>query len=373
MKINLKAIPLLILAMFALVSGVWGGLLRMGWSLPITKAELIIFHGPLMVCGFLGTVISLERAVAINRFWAYLSPSLAGIAMAGLYLGLPLIASQILIVAASLALLIVFIFLIKLERSLHASIMFIGVLCWIAGNFMWLINYPIYQLVIWWIAFLLFTITGERLELSRLRNSSPSNRNSLKLTGSNSGDSFIVITLISISGLFISFLNLDLAIRILGAGLIAFTAWLIKFDIARQTVKNTGLTRFIAVCLLSGYFWLAVSGFIGVYAGSSLIGTTLYDSFLHSFFLGFTFSMIFGHALIIIPAVLKIKMSYSPRFYAHLLFLHLSLLLRIIGGLFSIISLTKAGGLLNALVLLLFIVNTVSSVNQSSVLKKETN
>lgn len=58
--------PLLALGLAALAIGVWAGLLRFGWSLPGGHANLIELHGPLMVFGFLGTVISLERAVALR-------------------------------------------------------------------------------------------------------------------------------------------------------------------------------------------------------------------------------------------------------------------------------------------------------------------
>ena len=42
-------------------------------SVPSVPA-LVAFHGPLMVGGFLGTVIGLERAVALGRGWAYVAP-----------------------------------------------------------------------------------------------------------------------------------------------------------------------------------------------------------------------------------------------------------------------------------------------------------
>jgi hypothetical protein len=69
MAISRVRYPLLALALglASLVCGVWAGLLRFGWSLPSGRANLIELHGPLMVCGFLGTVISLERAVALRR------------------------------------------------------------------------------------------------------------------------------------------------------------------------------------------------------------------------------------------------------------------------------------------------------------------
>ena len=49
---------------------------------------------------------------------------------------------------------------------------------------------------------------------------------------------------------------------VFGAALLALALWLLRQDIARRTVKDTGLTRFIAVCLLSGYAWLALAGAI---------------------------------------------------------------------------------------------------------------
>ena len=45
-----------------------------------------------------------------------------------------------------------------------------------------------------------------------------------------------------------------------GPGLLGLPLWLMRQDVARRTVKGSGLTRFIAVCLLSGYVWLAVGG-----------------------------------------------------------------------------------------------------------------
>ncbi|MGQ9829199.1 MAG: hypothetical protein ACUVSY_03390 [Roseiflexus sp.] len=59
-----------------LIGGVWSGLLRMGWALPLLHQTPALVHGPLFVCGMLGTVIGLERAVAIGRAWAFVGPLL---------------------------------------------------------------------------------------------------------------------------------------------------------------------------------------------------------------------------------------------------------------------------------------------------------
>jgi hypothetical protein len=52
--------------MTALLAGLWAGLLRLGWPWPILRSTLPVQHGPLMVSGFLGTLIRLERAVALG-------------------------------------------------------------------------------------------------------------------------------------------------------------------------------------------------------------------------------------------------------------------------------------------------------------------
>jgi len=80
---------------------------------------------------------------------------------------------------------------------------------------------------------------------------------------------------------------------------------------------------------------------------------------LHAFFLGFVFAMIFGHAPIIFPAVLRRPMPWRPAFYGHLLLLHLSLVLRVAGDLAAWPAGRRWGGLLNVAALLVFLVNTL--------------
>ena len=67
--------PLLVLGFVALLLGVAGGLVRLGLALPATTAG-IAWHGALMASAFFGTLIALERAVAIGRRWAYLAPEI---------------------------------------------------------------------------------------------------------------------------------------------------------------------------------------------------------------------------------------------------------------------------------------------------------
>jgi hypothetical protein len=44
----------------------------------------------------------------------------------------------------------------------------IGAVAWLAGNLLWLSGWLVAQIVLWWVAFLILTIAGERLELGRI-------------------------------------------------------------------------------------------------------------------------------------------------------------------------------------------------------------
>src|SRR5579885_1018255 len=76
-RLRYERLPLIALAMAALLASLWAGLLRLGWNLPVLQPALYTGHGPLMVCGFLGTLIGLERAVALERGWCYAAPVLS--------------------------------------------------------------------------------------------------------------------------------------------------------------------------------------------------------------------------------------------------------------------------------------------------------
>ena len=127
-------------------------------------------------------------------------------------------------------------------------------------------------------------------------------------------------------------------------------------------MRGRGLTRFIAVRLLSGYVWLALGSAVILYARGLAPGTASYDAALHAIALGFVFSMVFGHAPIILPAVLRVAVRYHPTFYVPLALLHGSLALRLAGDAAGQFDWVRAGGMLNALALAAFIVGTLSAV-----------
>jgi hypothetical protein len=340
---------LLACGFLGLFFGVGAGLARLGYAMPVPVASLAALHGPLMIGAFLGVVISLERAVAIGRAWAYLAPLLAAGGSMALIAG-QATAGAWLLAGASAMLLVASLDIFRRQRADFTAALAAGSACWGAGNFMWTAGAPAYAVVPWWIAFLVVTIAAERLELTRFLPPSPWARRG-----------FGAILAVVAIGLVAS------EARVFAAGLLALAAWLVKQDIARRTVKAEGLTRFIAVCLLSGYAWLAIAASTILVAGTLAPGTVAYDAALHALALGFVFSMIFGHAPVIFPAVLGVRMTYSAASYAPLVLLHASLAARIGGDVAGNYAWTRAGALFNAVALAAFLVNTAVAIARGRV------
>jgi hypothetical protein len=346
-------LPLLALGVVALVVGVLAGLARLAVVVPAPMAAQAGVHGALMIAAFLGTVISLERAVALagaGRNWPYLAPLCAGLGGIALLAGLPVVAAQGLFSVAGALLAAGSGLLLRQQPVTHLAVLALGAACWLIGNLVWLASGIIPVAVPWWIAFLVLTIAGERLELTRFLPPSPPARRA-----------FALIVGVQLLGLAATTWRDDAGLRLFAASLLALALWLSVQDIARRNIRQTGLTRYIAACLLAGYGWLALAGLLGL-AGGFALGSPLRDAALHAVFLGFVFSMIFGHAPIIFPAVAKVRIPYHPFFYLPLAVLHVSVLARLIGDLSSNLALGQAAGVANALALLLFIVTMVISV-----------
>ncbi|OQY88261.1 MAG: hypothetical protein B6D39_11595 [Anaerolineae bacterium UTCFX2] len=351
-------IPLMVLSLSALVAGLWAGLLRIGWQIPSISTQVLLEHGPLMVAGFLGTLISLERAVALSQLQHgrriyYLVPLLAGLGGVALFFPVPIFVPHLLITLAALGFLIIFIIIYRLQPATHSAVMGLGVFLWLVGNALWMAGLPVFRVAPWWAAFLVLTIAGERLELTRV----------LVLT-KTVRTLFLVITGIVLVGLFVSLAAFDAGVRIAGFGLAALGVWLFRYDIARHTIRQQGLTRYIAACLLPGYLWLTLGGVLWMIFGGSYPAGSIYDAMLHTIFIGFVFSMIFGHAPVIIPAVMGVPIKYLSVFYVHLSLLHLSLALRIAGDLLLSQSIRRWGGLFNEVAVILFLVVTVISARK---------
>jgi hypothetical protein len=226
-----------------------------------------------------------------------------------------------------------------------------GALAWMIGNVLWLAKWEIYRVVPWWIAFLALTILGERLDLSRFQKPSRWSRPLLVGTLCLFGGGLVSSTFQQVAGE-----------RLIGAGMLSMAAWFGRFDIARRTVKNPGLPRFMALSLLIGYFWLAISAaLLLVFSPLSASGLP-YDAVLHTFFVGFVFSMIFAHAPVIFPAVLAVQPVFTKRFYLHVAVLEAGLALRVTGDLAKSGQGRQWGAVLSAIAVALFLLNTVTAL-----------
>ena len=97
----LARVPLLVLGLLSLLTGVFAGLARLGVEVPALAAVHAGNHAALMICAFFGTVICLERAVALGGLWPYAGPAAAGAGGVLLLAGGPLLAAQFLFLIAA--------------------------------------------------------------------------------------------------------------------------------------------------------------------------------------------------------------------------------------------------------------------------------
>ncbi len=349
-----RRVGLVALAGVALVAGLWAGLLRIGWSLPSLQIDLATLHGPLMLGGFLGLVIGLERAVALGPPWAYGAPALAALSTPILLAGLPAAASAAALSGSSILLVVVFERIYRLRRESSTVLMMAGAVAWLVGNVLWLGQRPIVAAVPWWVGFVVLTIAGERLELAQVIL--PANTRSLLLGA---------VSLL-VAGLALSTAALIGGVQLAGVGIVGLAAWLLRYDVARRSLARGGLARFSAIALLIGYLWLLVAGLLWLLGPERVLSGLWYDAILHTVFIGFAFSMVFGHAPTIVPAITGALIPFQRRFYVHLLLLHASLLLRVVGDIVGQSELRRWGGLLNVVAILLFMAVTFAAARSSN-------
>jgi hypothetical protein len=342
-------LPLLALGMVALAAGVVGGLARFGVH-GLVPGAAAAWHGPLMIGAFFGTVISLERAVALGARWSYAAPLCAGLGGVALVaLDAPRVA-QWLLLAASLLLTAASMRLAARNIALFTVTLALGAACWAAGNVAWLVGAAFPAIVPWWIAFLVLTIAGERLELTRLRRPSRARQ-----------AVFAAIVAALVAACAIALGATEPGWRLTGAALVALTAWLLLQDIARRTAREPGLTGYIGRSLLAGYVWLGIAGLVLIGPGAAY-ASFAWDAAAHAILIGFVFSMVFGHAPVIVPAVARANVRYHWSFYVPLALLHVSVAARVIGDLAASPSARAAGGTLSALSIVVFIATLITAI-----------
>jgi hypothetical protein len=332
---------LLAFGILALLAGLWGALGRLGWALP-HGSFLAALHGPLMISGLFGTLISLERAVALDRGWCYAAPAFSGLGTLALAAGVPEAVGAGAYAAAAAVLAGGSMLITTQQPAVFTGALLFGALAWLVGNILWLTGQPVPDLAGWWLAFLILTIAGERLELSRLM---PPRRGSEAI--------FLFAIFLLVAGARNGLMTESGAI-LFGLALLITTLWLLRHDIALLNIRRTGQTRFMAACMLAGYGWLGLAGLalIAIPPGDSSFG---YDLALHTVLIGFVLSMVFGHALLILPAVARLRLRYAPILFLPLALLHLSVALRVGGGLAGWEAGRQGSGIITVIALLTFV------------------
>jgi len=322
----------------SLVAGILGGLLRAG--VPVLAApgavagNALLHHAALMLCGFLGTVIGIERAVALKHPAAFAAPLASGIAGVLLLAGQGTLAGLGWVLAAGVFV-AVNAAIVRRQTAAHTLLLLCAALAWFVGNALFLFGARAEPVIAWWFLFIVATIAAERLELTRLARR-PAYASRLL---------FAVLAL-CVAGAAVTSIAPPAGGVVFGAALVALALWLGSFDVARRTLFTHGLSRYMAICLLAGYVWLAVAGFSW---SATALGVPARDAALHALGLGFIVSMIMGHAPVILPAVTGIRVGFSAAFYVPLFLLHASLVLRLVSE-----SLRATGAVLNAAAIVLF-------------------
>jgi len=332
----------------ALLVGLNAGLQLLGADAPVKLDRFPEIHGMLLALSFVGTVIALERTVALGKAAGYASPALLGISGLLMISPLPLWIGKAVLLAGTIAMVLVYLPLWRRQRDNVVLIQIMGGITAVGAAALWLRIPSVSVLLPFLISFVVLTIAGERLELARIGISSPRAEPVLTLLA-------FAMTAATAATLLWPAVGYPL----FGLSLLAMVAWLVGYDAARKTIRSDGLPRYIAACLLAGYGWLAIAGVVLALHATTLTGAS-YDVVVHAVFLGFTISMIMAHAPVILPAVLRKPLPYTELFWVPAVLLHGSLLVRLgLGDAAGVHGAWVAGGVFNVISLLLFAVMAV--------------
>lgn len=319
-RVPVPRVLLILPAGFALMAGLNAALLLLGLPAPVRGERFADTHGVLLVLGFVGTLIALERAVALGRRWGYIAPATLGAGGVLLVSPLPLASGAWLLVLGSALLVTVYVPLWRRQPAGAVTIEAGGAVVATGAALLWAAGVPTPWVVPWLAGFLVLTIAGERIELARVGH----------VEQRAESVAMLLATALT-AGIVASLLWPPVGSALLGAALLGLVGWLVSHDVARRTIRGSGLPRFMAGCLLAGYGWLAVAGMVWLVSGPQLAGPG-YDAVVHAVFLGFVLSMIMAHAPVILPAVLRRPLPYHRAMLVPAALLHVSLLVRIVGG-----------------------------------------
>lgn len=333
----------------SLLLGLAAALELLGLDGPLRLDRLGELHAPLLVFGFVGTLIALERAVAARRWWGYGAPSALGLGSLSLLFPVPDAVGQATVAVGFALLVALYTAIWQRQPATATAVQSLGAVSGLAAAILWLGGLDIADLLPGMSVFLVLTIAGERLELGRI---SPTVTKRVEAVGTALA---ITLTACVVAAPSVPLVGYPA----LGAALLLLVAWAVRFDVATRLVRATAQPRYMAWCLLAGYVWLVVAGAIWLAVGEPR--RWAYDAVVHAVFLGFVMSMIMAHAPHILPAVLRISLPYRPFLYLPVVLLHLALAVRVVGDVREAVGLVRWGGLGNVVALLLFVLLAVTT------------
>lgn len=331
-------------ALISLIIGLLIGVSKSGYWQYLN--HLLPFHFLIIIGSFFGTLISLERIITFKNKFLHLIPILNGLSIIFFIIRSHDYAIFCLILGG-ICMVTLHIFLVM--RSFN-GVLFLFLISWIA-YILGIISYHLKKnlslSVSFFEIFFLFTITAERIELTKFINVP-----------------YIAQKLIS-SLFFVAFLLLIIFPywheKILGILMLITSIWLVKYDIARINIKSQDPHKFRGWALLIGYFWLLIHAIVLI-----LPSRPSYDIQIHTFFLGFVFNMIFAHFSIILPAILKLTFEINyGLYYVLLIIFQFVLILRFIASIFTPEVFPLTTFINSLLIVIFFMLNGISFIKHS--------
>lgn len=336
----------------ALLIGLAAGasLLGLTWGPAGAAASLARDHGPLMVFGFVGGAIGLERTVAVRQAWAWAGPAFHVAGVLTLLAGAPRAIPAACFAASFLVLGGIYAVIHRRQPTYAVLVQATGVIGGVAAAVQWATTGGFQAAMPLAALYAVATIIGERMELARV-----------SIAGARA-EGRLAALILALAGASVVFIAVPgVGYRLMGLLLILVAVSTAQVDVAKNLVRASGLPRYTAACMLVGYAWLTLGGALWLGYGESVTGH-FYDASVHTIFLGFVISMIFAHAPTILTAVVRTKMPYHWALYVPVVLLHLGLFLRVTSDLREVTAPYQVGGVINIVAVLLFLLTGVSLV-----------
>ncbi|MSD90330.1 multicopper oxidase domain-containing protein [Bifidobacterium asteroides] len=357
---------LLIGAGLAALLGLVAALIRSDLIHPSGRVPLADLHGGLMVYGFLGAAIGLERAVAYRSggsskpSWGFFAPALGllgsllcllslmvsspAVAPAWvrveLFGGIPWTLSMLVLTAMYLA-------IWRRQPSAEVLIQVLGSLVGLVGAAAWVAGLDASVLAPTWLFFLVLTIVGERVELARAVFSD------VRLESGILGLSLLAVLMLPVQAMAPS-----VGYPLLGLSLGLLLLVMASHDVAKGTFRHGGLPGFMGTCMLSAYAWGLLAALI--WMAAPLDSSTYWgDMALHALAVGFIMTMVIAHVCMIVPSVIRRPLPFHPLLWGAWALIQVGLLIRLLGAIRLYTPLWKAGNLLNVLGILSMMLTVV--------------